>query len=89
MYLEGLSKTVPPPKLHSVLLTTLIAQATATAPAQSLSEHTSNILSDICPSIKALEEKTRTEHGRARLHEYLDEHAVQDIIDFWEDEWIV
>ena len=56
---------------------------------QPLSEHTANIITDLFPSIRALEEGTRTYAGREKLYTYFDKGIAGNIIDFWEDEWLL
>lgn len=71
------------------MFTDLIAQATASAPAKPLSEHDTNVISDIFPSMKEFEEATKTQRGQAKLSNFLDKATAEDIVDFWSDEWIV
>ncbi|EXJ73967.1 uncharacterized protein A1O5_02261 [Cladophialophora psammophila CBS 110553] len=68
--------------------TTLVAHACTTAPIRPLSPHDANILTDLCHSIRELEEATRTSSGREQLAEYLGPAVTKNIVDFWEDEWI-
>lgn len=87
-YLKGAQpcpKQVQAPRL----LTNLIGQATASAPAKPLSEHDANVVSDIFPSLQKFEEATRTQQGQAKLFNFLDRTTAENIIDFWADEWIV
>ena len=88
-YLEKSQRRLVIPRRPFILPTTLIAQATASAPLQNLSEHTANVLSDLFPSLKKLEEGTRTQAGREMIYEYLDKTSADNVIDFWEDEWVV
>ena len=69
--------------------TILVAQATSTAPGQPLSKHDANVLTDLFPSIRLLEEATRSTAGRETITEWFDPSTGRNMIDFWEDEWIV
>ena len=67
----------------------LIAHATTSAPIQPLSQDQAHVVSRLFPSVKDLEKGTRTAEGQAKIRRYLDRATARDIIDFWEDEWIV
>lgn len=67
----------------------VIRYATSTAPGQPLSEHDAKVLTDLFPSIRGLEEGTRTDYGRSAIREYFDPGKEQDLVDFWLEEWIV
>jgi hypothetical protein len=71
------------------ILTDLIAQATASAPAKPLSMHDANVISDIFSSLQEFEQSTRTQQGQAKLCNFLDKAIAEDVVDFWADEWIV
>ena len=73
----------------SILPTALVAHATSTAPAKPLSEHNANILTDLFLSIKQLEEGTRTVQGQENIRSYFDAKTAKEVIEFWEDEWLV
>jgi len=87
-YVEVLCHPVPPPQNPMCMPTQLLAHTTAAAPGQPLSEHDANVLSDLFPSMRALEEATRTTQGKAVIREYFDSKTAANIIDFWENEWI-
>jgi hypothetical protein len=87
-YLNGL-QTAPRVPHRPPIVTNLIAQATASAPAKPLSEHNANVVSDIFSSFQEFEEATRTIQGQAKLRDYLDSRTAEEIVDFWADEWIV
>ena len=70
-------------------LPSVMAHATASAPAVPLSGENAQRLASAFPSVRALEEGVRSEVGRQRLLESFDDRAAQDIVDFWADEWIV
>lgn len=89
---KHLEQLKQPPRSEArlnILPTTLIAQATSTAPSKPPSEHTTNILTDLFSSIPELEAGTRTAAGQATIHEYLDAKTAKEVIEFWEDEWLV
>lgn len=87
-YLKGLQQA--PEVLHKPpIVTNLIAQATASAPAKPLSEHNANVVSGLFSSLQELEEATRTQQGQAKLCNYLDRATAKEMVDFWADEWIV
>ena len=71
------------------MFTNLIAQATASAPAKLLSEHSANVVSNIFSSFKDFEKAAGTQLGKAKLYNFLDRTTAEDVIDFWADEWIV
>ncbi len=87
-YLNGFQPAIRP-MYRAPVVTTLIAQAVASAPAKPLSEHDANVVSDIFSSLREFEEATRTRQGQAKLREFLDKTTAEDVIDFWADEWIV
>ncbi|CAO1598149.1 hypothetical protein XANCAGTX0491_001921 [Xanthoria calcicola] len=66
----------------------LLRQITATAPACPLSEHSTNVLSDICHSIGEVATMTASEQGRQVLEDFLGEQDAKDIESFWAEEWI-
>ena len=70
-------------------LTQLIAHATSAAPDRLLPREKANAISNLVPSIGALEEVIRTSEGRAQLCKWTGESTAKGIIEFWEDEWIV
>lgn len=67
----------------------LISHAMSTAPSQPLSEHDANMVTCLFPSLRSLEQGTRSAHGRKILAEHLNEIKAQHMIEFWEDEWII
>jgi len=68
--------------------TSLVANATVSAPLQLLNQHDGNVLTDLCHSVREVEEITRTANGKEMLVEYLGPVVAKNIVDFWEDEWI-
>jgi hypothetical protein len=67
----------------------LVAHATTTAPFQPLSQRDTKVLTDSFPSIRLLEEATRSHSGRNRIASLLGPIISENISDFWEDEWMV
>jgi hypothetical protein len=61
----------------------LIAHCTGTS--QPLSEHTTNILSDITSSLQDLVGKVSSAEGQRMLIEYLG-HDAESVIRFWQEE---
>lgn len=68
--------------------TRLLRQVTATAPTRPLSEHSANVLSDICHSIRDVAAITESERGMKVLEDYLGEEDAKNIESFWAEEWI-
>ncbi|KAL8798364.1 MAG: hypothetical protein Q9182_006728 [Xanthomendoza sp. 2 TL-2023] len=66
---------------------TLLQQITATGPTCPLSEHSTNVLSDICHSIKEVAAMTESDQGMKVLEDFLGEDAKK-IESFWAEEWI-
>lgn len=69
--------------------TTLVAGITTSAPHQPLSQHDANILTNLCHSIRQLEEVTRTPQGKEALARDLGTDVANNVIEFWEEEWMV
>lgn len=67
----------------------LISHATAAAPNRLLSKQNSAMLSELFGSIKELEKGTRSEDGQQKILNHLEPGSARDVIDFWEDEWLV
>lgn len=87
-YIKQLERRVENIPLPNPSLTTMLTHATAQAPMRPLSVHEANLLSCICPSIRDLEEATRTSNGRERIISSMGLTTAQYILEFWEDEWI-
>ncbi|KAL8946726.1 MAG: hypothetical protein Q9222_006918 [Ikaeria aurantiellina] len=66
----------------------LLRQVTATAPNRPLSEHATNVLSDICHSIGEVAALTKNERGIKTLENFLGEEDAGNIASFWAEEWI-
>lgn len=75
-----LSQTISP---LSAMPTSLLSHATATAPHLPLSEHDTNVLSDLFPSFRTLSQAVTTPEGRDIVREYFDEETARNIIEFW------
>ncbi|TGO62703.1 hypothetical protein BOTNAR_0110g00150 [Botryotinia narcissicola] len=57
-----------------------------------MTEHTRNILSDICHSVPELARTASTTDGQKQLREWLSEpnsESAQDVIDFWKREYLL
>ncbi|KAM0164467.1 hypothetical protein ACHAPG_000665 [Botrytis cinerea] len=57
-----------------------------------MTEHTRNILSDICHSIPELVRTASTTGGQEQLREWLSEpnpESALDVIDFWKREYLL
>ena len=70
------------------LRATLLRHMTATAPASPLSEHSVNVLSDICHSVKDVAAMAGNDEGMKVLEDYLGEEDARNIESFWSEEWI-
>lgn len=75
------------PQQHST--EQLMAHATTTAPSSFLKQRQAAILSHLFGSIRGLERGTRTTGGQQMIQDNLGAAVARDVIDFWEDEWIV
>ncbi|KAI9369401.1 hypothetical protein BJX61DRAFT_150634 [Aspergillus egyptiacus] len=64
---------------------TLLAHGTS-AYSHVLSEETTNILSDLFPSFRALSKAIHMPEGRALLEEYLGKETAREIIQFWQED---
>lgn len=66
----------------------LLPHVTSTAPLRPLGTHTTNVLSDLCHSLKEVARLCETDGGRGVLGEWLGEEG-KGIGEFWEGEWFV
>ncbi|KAL8668954.1 MAG: hypothetical protein Q9168_006436 [Polycauliona sp. 1 TL-2023] len=66
----------------------LLRQVTATAPMCPLSEHSTNVLSDLCHSVGEVAAMTASEQGMQVLEDFLGEEEAKNIESFWAEEWI-
>ncbi len=62
---------------------------TSTAPARPLTTHVTNVLSDLCHTLKEVAELAGTEGGKGVLGEWLGGQEGKGVGEFWEGEWIV
>ena len=86
LYLRELEKRHHIKSIPAPIPTALVARATTST--QSLTQHDANVLTDICHSIRGLEEATRTSEGKTKLVDYMGPTIAQTLVDFWGDEWI-
>ncbi|KAL8961174.1 MAG: hypothetical protein Q9193_002233 [Seirophora villosa] len=77
---HGTPATPPPMRL--------LRQITATGPSRPLSEHSANVLSDICRSIKDVAAITESEQGMKVLEDYVGEKDARNIESFWTEDWL-
>ncbi|KAL8968052.1 MAG: hypothetical protein Q9197_005083 [Variospora fuerteventurae] len=66
----------------------LLRQITATGPSRPLPEHSSNVLSDICGSIKDVAAIMENEQGMKVLEDYVGEEDARNIERFWAEDWM-
>ena len=88
-YLEGLQTSIKHNVRPVINTLSVISSATASVPYQYLTSQQARSVSRLCPSIRALEETVRMEDGQMRLRQILDEQTVQNMVQFWQDEYIV
>lgn len=79
----------PPPIPVPVPTLTLLPHLTSAAPLRPLSVHVTNVLSDLCQSVKEVAELAGTDGGRGVLGEWLGGEEGRGVAEFWEGEWIV
>ncbi|CAF9935278.1 MAG: hypothetical protein ALECFALPRED_006349 [Alectoria fallacina] len=79
----------PAPTTAQVPTLGLLPYVTSTAPARPLSAHVTNVLSDLCGSLKEVARLCETGGGRGVLGEWLGEEEGKGVAEFWEGEWIV
>ncbi|KAL6715830.1 hypothetical protein ACLMJK_006791 [Lecanora helva] len=77
---------LPPPPISPLVL---LPHLTSTAPGRPLPEHTMNVLSDLCHSIRDVLELVGTEEGKVTLEEWVGAEEARGLVEFWEGEWIV
>ncbi|KAL8649798.1 MAG: hypothetical protein Q9210_004188 [Variospora velana] len=66
----------------------LLRQITVTGPSRPLPEHSSNVLSDICGSIKDVAAIMESEQGMKVLEDYVGEEDARNIERFWAEDWM-
>ena len=67
----------------------LLPHITTTAPARPLTQHTVNVLSDLCHSIREVAWICEREEGRTMLREWIGEKEADAVVAFWGDERVV
>ncbi|KAL9074623.1 MAG: hypothetical protein Q9161_002216 [Pseudevernia consocians] len=78
----------PPPPPPQAATLALLPHVTSKAPAKPLSTHSTNVLSDLCRSVREVAELGGREGGGEVLGEWLGEEG-RGVAEFWEGEWIV
>ncbi|XHG03377.1 hypothetical protein AWENTII_006686 [Aspergillus wentii] len=66
----------------------LLSQTTKFGGSRGLSEHDTNVLSDLFPSLGAMSQAVRTQEGRAVLQDYFGDRIMGEIVGFWEDDGV-
>jgi hypothetical protein len=77
-----------PPQLNTSppIPTLLLSHATTAAPYCPLTAHDTNILSDLFPSLRALDKAVKTKEGKEILADYFEAETARRIIGFWNRE---
>ncbi|KAL8726936.1 MAG: hypothetical protein Q9181_005883 [Wetmoreana brouardii] len=86
IYLAPSAPAHPPPAIPSSRA--LLRRVTAAGPTRPLSEHSANVLSDICHSMGEVATMTSSEQGMKALEDFLGEADAENIESFWAEEWI-
>ena len=68
--------------------TNLLPHTILSAPASPLSEHNTNILSDICHSLSDVSKLAASEQGSRSLEEWLEEIG-RGVVGFWQEELVL
>ncbi|MCJ1283652.1 hypothetical protein MMC26_002983 [Xylographa opegraphella] len=68
--------------------TNLLPHTTLSAPSHPMSEHDTNVLSDICHSLPDVSKLAASEQGYLSLKEWLEE-AAEGVVGFWQEELIL
>ena len=84
-YMSAFNNHFPVPRISARSI--LLPHCTSTAPARPLSEHDTNVLSDITHSISEVATLARDPRGKTKLQEWLGEDVGRAIEEFWLDEW--
>ncbi len=87
MYVAAQPAAASTPLVPAVSPLTLLSHATSAAPARPLSVHETNVLSDLCASLRDVVDVASSERGKELLQQYLCEEA-RGLSEFWEGEWI-
>lgn len=64
----------------------LLSHTTASAPVLPLTEHDTNILNDLFPSMRALSQAIRSQEGQAVITDYLGEDVTRGLVAFWQQD---
>jgi len=65
----------------------MLPHTTAIAPGGRLSEHATNVLSDLCGSLRGVAEMAGTEEGGRVLGEWVGREG-EGVREFWGGEWV-
>lgn len=65
----------------------LLSHTTASALSLTLSDHDTNILSDLFPSLRGLSQAVRDPEGQAVIRNYLGDEVALGIAGFWDGDW--
>ena len=84
-YIKALENQYPIPQISARI--ELLPHITSTAPSHPLSEHDTNILSDITRSVSDIAGLAGNQRGKMKLEEWLGEDVSRAIAEFWGDEW--
>jgi len=88
MYIAAQPAAASTPLVPAVSPLTLLPHATSAAPARPLPVHETNVLSDLCSSLRDVVDVASSERGKELLQQYLGGEA-RGLSEFWEGEWIV
>lgn len=66
-----------------------ISYATASAPFQPLSQHHTILLISLTSSARMLEGATRSPSAETTLRRHFGAETAKNLVEFWEDEWVV
>ena len=78
---------LPPPPAPTVAdSVSLLSYTTAPAPVLALSEHDTNILSDLFPSMRALNQAVCSQEGQVVIADYLGEEVTRGLVAFWQQD---
>lgn len=75
---------LPSPSVADSL--SLLSCTISSAPTLALSEHGTNILSDLFPSMRVLSHAVRSQDGQAVIADYLGEEVTQGLVAFWQQD---
>lgn len=78
-----------PAQTHIPSTKSVMAQATAAVPRQTLSSKDVDMVLTLFGSIHGLEQATRTDLGQGKLLERFGQRKAREMMEFWEDEWVM